>query len=96
MISTNKKTERITARISADTREKLIEAAAFSGSTLNQFLVQAAVEKAQEVLEKERVIHLSYKDAEIFFNALENPPKPNKKLTEAVKRYKNSEFYEQL
>ncbi|MBF0287015.1 MAG: DUF1778 domain-containing protein [SAR324 cluster bacterium] len=95
MLSTSRKTERITARVSTDIREQLIEAAAFSGSTLNQFLVQAALEKAHAVIEKERNIKLSYKDAEVFFNALENPPEPNKKLKDAVKKYKISELYEQ-
>ena len=95
MLSTSKKTERITARVPVDIRATLIEAAAFSGSTLNQFLVQAAIEKAQSVIEKERVIQLSYDDATVFFEALENPPKPNKKLKEAVKKYKNSGLYEQ-
>ena len=60
--------DRITARVSVDTREQLIEAAAFSGTTLNQFLVQAAIEKAQSIIEKERVIRLSCRDAEVFFD----------------------------
>ena len=96
MLKTEKKTERITAKVSVDTREKLIKAAAFSGVTLNQFLVQAAIDKAHEVLEKERGIHLSYKGADAFFNALENPPKPNQKLTNAVKKHKQSGLYEQI
>jgi uncharacterized protein (DUF1778 family) len=94
MLSANKKTERITARISADIRNRLVEAAAFSGATLNQFLVQAAVEKAQSIIEKERVISLSYKDAEVFFKAIENPPKANEKLKKAIKKFKASELYE--
>lgn len=96
MLSTTKKTERITARVPSNIREQLIEAAAFSGSTLNNFLVQAAIEKAQAVIEKERNIKLSYKDAEVFFKALENPPEPNKKLKDAVKKYKISGLYEQF
>ena len=94
MLSSNKKTERITARVSADVRNRLVEAAAFSGATLNQFLVQAAVEKAESIIEKERVISLSYKDAEVFFKAIENPPKTNEKLKKAIKKYKASELYE--
>ena len=94
MLETNNKTERITARIPAEIRAQLIEAAAFSGSSLNQFLVQAAIEKAQTVIEKERNIKLSYKDAEVFFEALENPPEPNKKLKDAVRKYKKSGLYE--
>ena len=90
MLANNKKTERITARVSEDIRDRLAEAAAFSGATLNQFLVQAAVEKADTIIEKERIVNLSYRDAEVFFNAIENPPRPNAKLREAVKKFKAS------
>ncbi len=90
MLANNKKTERITARVSEDIRNRLAEAAAFSGATLNQFLVQAAVEKADSIIEKERIVNLSYRDAEVFFNAIENPPRPNAKLREAVKKFKTS------
>ena len=94
MLADNKKTERITARVSEDIRNRLAEAAAFSGATLNQFLVQAAVEKAESIIEKERVVNLSYKDAEVFFSAIENPPKPNAKLKKAVKKFKASRLNE--
>jgi len=90
MLANNKKTERITARVSEDIRNRLAEAAAFSGATLNQFVVQAAVEKADTIIEKERIVNLSYRDAEVFFNAIENPPRPNAKLREAVKKFKTS------
>ena len=90
MLVNNKKTERITARVSEDIRNRLTEAAAFSGATLNQFLVQAAVEKADTIIEKERIVNLSYRDAEVFFNAIENPPRPNAKLRKAVKIFKAS------
>jgi uncharacterized protein (DUF1778 family) len=94
MLSANKKTERITARVSVDLRDRLKEAAAFSGATLNQFLIQAAIEKAHAIIEQESVIRLSYRDAEVFFNALEDPPKANEKLKKAIQRYKKSELYE--
>jgi len=95
MLSAPDKKERITARTSVEIREKLIEAAAFSGTSLNQFLVQAAIEKAQDIIERERLIKLSDEDTQVFFDALENPPEPNDKLKNAVERYKNSGLYEQ-
>jgi uncharacterized protein (DUF1778 family) len=94
MISANKKTERITARVSVDMRNILKEAAAYSGATLNQFLIQAAIEKAHAIIEQESVIRLSKRDAEVFFNAIENPPKANEKLKKAIQRYKKAELYE--
>ena len=46
------KSERVTARISEDVKQILQQAAALSGATLNQFLVQAALEKAQRMIEQ--------------------------------------------
>jgi uncharacterized protein (DUF1778 family) len=61
--------ERISARVPKDVRERLEEAAGRTGATLNQFLVQAAVEKANQVLERERVTRLSARDAEWLLSA---------------------------
>lgn len=88
MQATTAKNERITARISEDVKKILAQAAELSGSTLNQFLVQAALEKAQYVIEQDSVIHLSRRNSEWFFNILDNPPKPNQKLLQAVAAYK--------
>lgn len=78
------KNERITARISEDVKQLLTKAAELSGATLNQFLVQAALEKAQRMIEQENIIRLSQRNSEWFFNLLDNPPKPNAKLLKAV------------
>jgi uncharacterized protein (DUF1778 family) len=82
------KNERITARISEEVKQLLAQAAELSGATLNQFLVQAALEKAQRMIEQENIIRLSRRNAEWFFNVLENPPKPNAKLLQAVAVHK--------
>lgn len=81
------KNERITARVSEQVKSTLNNAADITGSTLNQFLIQAALEKAENIIEKDKVIYLSNKDAEVFFTALENPPEPNQKLKTALKNY---------
>ncbi|MCK4840523.1 MAG: DUF1778 domain-containing protein [Methylococcales bacterium] len=80
--------ERITARVSEQIKQTLIAAADLTGATLNQFLVQSALEKAENIIEKDKLIHLSNKDAQLFFDVLENPPEPNTKLIKAVKNYK--------
>ena len=80
--------ERISARVPKDVRERLEEAAGRTGATLNQFLVQAAVEKANQVLERERVTRLSARDAEWLLNVLDRPPRPaNARLKRALKNY---------
>ncbi|MCX7085856.1 MAG: DUF1778 domain-containing protein [Methylococcales bacterium] len=80
--------ERITARVSEQIKQILTDAADLTGATLNQFLVQAALEKAEHIIEKDKLIQLSKKDAEVFFGALENPPEANVKLLNAVKNYR--------
>jgi uncharacterized protein (DUF1778 family) len=57
-------------------------------ATLNQFLIQSALEKAENIIDKNKSIHLSNKDAEVFFHALDNPPEPNIKLRNAFENYK--------
>lgn len=63
------------------------EAAALRGATVNQFLVQAATERAEEILEEERVVSLSRRDARTFFAALENPLPVNAAMKRAARRH---------
>jgi uncharacterized protein (DUF1778 family) len=46
--------QRVSARIPIHAYQTLIRAAEISGATLNQFLVQAAIEKAQTIIEKDQ------------------------------------------
>jgi uncharacterized protein (DUF1778 family) len=81
---------RITARVSENVRSTLEQAAELLGSTVNQFVVQSAYQEAQRVIERESIIRLSQEDARKVFSLLEHPPKPNKKLKDAVKAFKGS------
>ena len=80
--------KRITARVSDRVRDTLEQAAELLGATVNQFVVQTAYVEAQRVIERESVIRLSQKDAHRILALLDNPPKPNKRLKDAVKTYK--------
>jgi len=80
--------DRISARVPKEVRERIEEAADLCGATLNQFLVQAAIEKADRVLERERVTRLSARDAEWLLSVLDQPPRPpNVKLQRALENY---------
>lgn len=80
--------KRFQTRMPYHVHEKLINAAELSGATLNQFVVQSALEKANSILERERVLNLTLRDAETIFEAIENPPPPSKQLIEAAQAYK--------
>ncbi len=78
---------RISARLSASVQNRMQEAADIMGVTLNQFLIQAKLEKTEQVIERERVLTLSRRDAATIQRMLDNPPKPNKVLAKAQQRY---------
>jgi uncharacterized protein (DUF1778 family) len=82
--------KRITARVSDSVRDTLEQAAELLGATVNQFVVQTAYVEAQRVIERESVIRLSQKDAHKILALLDNPPKPNKRLKDAVRKYKET------
>lgn len=80
---------RITARVSTDTQALLSKAAALTGiSSINSFVLSAAIEKATKIMEREAVLTLSKRDALLFVEALDAPAIANKKLSEAFESYK--------
>lgn len=88
MTLTTQERGRITARVPQNVQDTLQQAADLLGATLNQFVVQAALNEAQRVIERGRVIHLSGNDAAFLLNLLENPPAPNARLRRALQHYK--------
>jgi uncharacterized protein (DUF1778 family) len=80
--------ERFEARISADKKSVLKNAAELSGRTLTDFVIQSAYEAAIRVIQEYQQLHLSIKDRDIFIQALLNPPSPSDKLVKAAKMYK--------
>ncbi len=82
------KDARVVARIPPAVKETLQRAADLSGATLNQFLVQSAVNAANHLLETERKIVLSEWDAQTVFDLLEHPPTPNQQILVAVAKHR--------
>ena len=80
-------TTRITARVTPQIQELLARAAAISGvSSINSFILSAAVDRAKDIIEKESILNLSQRDTVLFLEALENS-KENKKLKDAFLKY---------
>ncbi|MFO7753079.1 MAG: DUF1778 domain-containing protein [Desulfobacteraceae bacterium] len=81
---------RITARMDADTQSLLTRAAALSGMpSMNAFVVNAAVEKARQIIAQDQVLRLSENDAEMLIKTLNQPPVVNTKLQAAAARYES-------
>jgi len=84
------KQDRIGARVPHEVYETLCRAAELTGATVNQFLVQAALKEAQDVIERQEVIRLSPRDWNWLLDLMENPPEPNARLKAALKHYQTA------
>lgn len=80
---------RITAQLSDPVVERLQAAADLTGVSLDYFVVQAALEKAGAIIDREETIRYSREDAEWLISLLDSPMQPNAALTQAFERYKN-------
>jgi uncharacterized protein (DUF1778 family) len=56
---------------------------------LSDFIIQAAQEKAKEIIMEREQIIASERDSEVFFKAIMNPLKPNNSLRKAAGQYKS-------
>jgi uncharacterized protein (DUF1778 family) len=80
---------RFDTRLPRETKEILERAAHIKGfKSLSEFVIHFSSEAALSIIERHNQILASEKDQAIFFEALMNPPAPNKNLVKAAKRYK--------
>ncbi len=81
----------ISTKVDIETQDLLSQAAAIAGmSSINSFVLSAAVEKAKKIMERERSLKLSQRDAMMLIDALDSPAKSDLiSLQEASKRYKS-------
>ena len=85
---------RITARVDTNTQDLLTKTAAIAGmSSINSFVLSAAIEKAKQVIEREQSLKLSQTDALLLMEALDNSPAINSKLLLNVTRPKLNDEY---
>lgn len=83
---------RITARVDANTQTLLSKATALAGMTsINSFVLSAAIDKAKQILEREKVLKLNEQDALLLVEALDSPATIHPKLKTAAEKYNNKE-----
>jgi uncharacterized protein (DUF1778 family) len=86
---------RITARVPQPVVDELEEAAALGGVTVNQFIVQAATERARAVIETYTRIDLSRRDAAFTLQLLDQPALATPALQRTGQRYREAVVDEQ-
>jgi len=82
------KRDRMHLRLDAMTKRKLERAAAYEETSVTDFVLANAVAAAERIINSHEKITLAARDWEAFYDALINPPEPNKKLEEAARRYR--------
>jgi len=83
------KKARFDAQLPKDQKVFFEYAASLGGfRTLTEFVLTSAQEKADQIIASHEALFDSQRDRETFFEAILNPPKPNKAALKATKRYK--------
>jgi uncharacterized protein (DUF1778 family) len=80
--------DRLEARISGELKRRLEYAANIRGTSLTDFVITSAAQAASETIESYEVLRLSERDRAAFVDALLNPPRPNRRLRQAARRYR--------
>ena len=82
------KRDRLHLRLDSTSRHKLEQAAHYLNRTTSEFVLTQAVIAADKVIETHgHTMTLSEAQWDRFCRALDNPPKPNRKLKAAARRY---------
>ncbi len=79
--------KRLTTRVTDHVLDKLQHAADLVGATLNQFVVQAALDKAEHLIESETAIILTRRESLRLLELIENPPPRNERFNKLMADY---------
>ena len=79
--------KRFTIHLIDHERERLQVAAYSMGTSLSQFIVQAALEKAEQVIAAESSLVLTHRESVRPLELIENPPPRNERFLQAQARY---------
>jgi uncharacterized protein (DUF1778 family) len=81
------RSERLEARVTRELKQLIEQAAELEGRSITDFIVASTQAAARQVIQERELLKLGARDREVFVQALMNPPKPNEKLRQAVRRY---------
>jgi len=75
--------ERVDIRLPADAKRLLVQAAEISGNTLTALVLNAALDKAHDILQTHQHFVLSAEEWRDFITTLDHPPEPTEALSNA-------------
>jgi uncharacterized protein (DUF1778 family) len=80
------KLERLETRVTREQKRLIERAAKLEGRSITDFVVAATQAVARQVIQEHGMLKLTSKDRAVFVEALLNPPEPNARLRQAVRR----------
>ena len=83
--STLARSERIELRTRPEVKSIIERAAQLHHKTLSAYLIESALQKAQDDLKQTETLTLHEEDRNLFFSLLESPPAPNTALRSLFK-----------
>ena len=86
--ASDRKRERVEARVSAEQKALIERAAQLRGSSLSEYIVRSAQDAAERDLRDHELITLSARDSQIFIEALLDPQPANAALRAAAQDYR--------
>jgi uncharacterized protein (DUF1778 family) len=81
-------TARLNLRLNPAAKRRIEQAAAFAGKTVSSFIVSSALAIAERTIREHQTMALSRRDAEVFLDAIINPPRPSAKLGKAIEEHR--------
>ena len=80
--------ERLEARITAQQKSLIEQAAALQGRTVTDFVLTSVQDAARRAIEEHHRLDLSVRDRQAFVEALLHPKPVNDRLRDTVRRYR--------
>ena len=82
--------ERFDIRIPSTAKQMLSSAAEINGTTLTALVMNAAMDKAREIMNTHKTFVLSSNEWDALMGALEQPSEPNEALMRAANDFRDS------
>ena len=82
--------ERFDIRIPSTAKQMLSSAAEINGTTLTSLIMNAAMDKARDIMNTHKTFVLSSSEWDDLMEALEQPSEPNEALLRAAKDFRDS------
>jgi uncharacterized protein (DUF1778 family) len=80
-----KDNSRLGLRIRPADKAVIMRAVALAGTDMTDFILRAALQEAQRVIDLDERVRLTRRDSSLVLKLLEHPPAPNSKLQKAAR-----------